>query len=109
MPKYLVRVSIEREGVREILMKKTGTGLRAAVAKLNDALGGTVEAYYFAFGEDDVVGIAELPDNVSAAALSVAANAAGFVRLRITPLITVEEMDRAIEKSAGLPVPGRAA
>lgn len=108
MSKYLVRVSFNAEGARDLLTKKKGSGLRAAVAKLNEALGGRVEAYYFAFGEDDVVGIADLPDNMAAASLSVAANAAGLVRLKMTPLITVEEMDRAIEKSAALPVPGRA-
>ena len=59
-------------------------------------------------GQDDVIGIMDLPDNVAAASLSVAANAAGFVDVSITPLLTPEEMDKAIEKSGGLPVPGRA-
>jgi hypothetical protein len=48
-----------------------------------------------------------LPDNVAAVSLSVAANAAGFVDLSVTLLLTPDEMDKAIEKSAGLPVPGR--
>jgi uncharacterized protein with GYD domain len=108
MSKYLVRVSFKPEGLRQVLTKAKGTGLRAAVAKLVEAAGGKLEAWYFAFGEDDVVAILDLPDNVAAASLSVAANAAGFINLSITPLLTPDEMDKAIEKSGGLPVPGRA-
>ena len=29
------------------------------------------------------------------------------VRFTLTPLVTVEEMDRAVEQSADLPVPGK--
>jgi hypothetical protein len=39
--------------------------------------------------------------------MSVAANTAGFVQLNVTPLITPEEMDRAVDKSGSLAVPGR--
>jgi len=39
--------------------------------------------------------------------VSVAANGTGAVDLAMTPLITPEEMDRAVEKSATLAVPGR--
>jgi hypothetical protein len=38
--------------------------------------------------------------------LSVATNAAGHVHLSITPLMTAEEMDQAIEKSAKYRPPG---
>ena len=107
MSKYLVRVSFKPEGIRQVLTKAKATGLKAAVAKLVEAAGGKLEAWYFAFGEDDVIAILDLSDNVAAASLSVAANAAGFINLRITPLLTPGEMDKAIEKSSGLPVPGR--
>ena len=108
MSKYLVRVSFKPEGIRQVLTKAKATGLRSAVVKLVEAVGGKLEAWYFAFGEDDVIAIMDLSDNVAAASLSVAANSAGFVNLSITPLLTPEEMDKAIEKSGGLPVPGRA-
>jgi uncharacterized protein with GYD domain len=108
MPKYLVRVSFKSEGIRQVLTKAKATGLRGAVGKLVEAAGGKMEAWYFAFGDDDVVALLDLPDNVSAASLSVAANAAGFINLRVTPLLTADEMDKAIERSAALPVPGRA-
>lgn len=91
-----------------MLTKAKASGLRAAVVKLVEAAGGKLEAWYFAFGEDDLVAILDLSDNVAAASLSVAANAAGFINLRVTPLLTPDEMDKAIEKSGKLPVPGRA-
>jgi uncharacterized protein with GYD domain len=58
-----------------------------------------------AFGQDDGIAIYDLPDNVTAASLSIAANAVGHVHLSITPLVTVEEMDQAIAKSAKYRVP----
>lgn len=50
--------------------------------------------------------VAEFPDNVSAAAGSLAANAAGVAHVKATALITLEEMDRAAQKSEGLRPPG---
>lgn len=64
-----------------------------------------MEALYFAFGETDVFVIADLPDNVSAAALSLTANSAGPVNAKFTVLITPEEMDQPAQKSAGLRPP----
>ena len=40
--------------------------------------------------------IADLPDNVAASALSLAASATGLVRTRTTALLTVEETDKAL-------------
>jgi hypothetical protein len=49
--------------------------------------------------------IIDLPDNVSAAAISFVNNSAGNVRAIYTPLITVEEMDQAIDKATTLASP----
>lgn len=108
MAKYLARVSLNADGARAVRHDK-GSGRRAAVTKMYEAAGGKVEAFYFAFGADDVIVIGDFPDNVSAVAVSLAANSAGPARVSLTPLITVEEMDRAVDKAAKLPspVPGR--
>jgi len=105
MPKYLTRVSFTREGVKG-LQKEKATHRKQAVAKLVESAGGKLEAFYFAFGQDDGIAIYDLPDNVTAASFSIASNAAGQVHLSITPLLTVEEMDQAIDKSAKLHPPG---
>ena len=105
MPKYMTRVSFTTEGVKG-LQKEKPTQRRAAVAKLLESAGGKLETFYFAFGQDDGIAIYDLPDNVTAAALSVAANAAGHVHLSITPLMTAEEMDEAVDKSSKSRPPG---
>jgi uncharacterized protein with GYD domain len=54
------------------------------------------------------VATADYPDAASATAVSLVRNSTGVVRVSMTPLITVEEMDRAVEKAATLPSPGPA-
>src|SRR5271169_6510934 len=106
MPKFLARVTLNAEGVR-LLRQDKGSGRRAAVTRAVEAAGGKVEAFYFAYGQDDII-IADYPDAASATAVSLVGNSTGVVRVSMTPLITVEEMDRAVDKAATLPSPGAA-
>lgn len=106
MPKYLIQASYTAEGVKG-LQKDKASGRRKAVHDSVEALGGKLEALYYAFGEDDVIVILDLPDNVGAAALALAVSASGLVRLRTTPLLTVEETDKALQKSVTYRAPGR--
>ena len=50
--------------------------------------------------------IADMADNASAAALSLAVSAAGLVKTTVTPLLTVEEVDTALKKSVAYRPPG---
>ena len=97
MPKYLFQGSYSQQGLNGML-KEDGSKRREAAEKLIKGTGGRLEAYYYAFGSDDFVIIAELPSNVDAAALSLAVNASGAVQSRITVLITPEEADQATKK-----------
>lgn len=107
MPKYLVRASYTAEGLQG-LQKDKASGRKAAVSKALENLGGKLECIYFAFGEDDVLVIFDLPDNVAAARLAVAVGASGLVRTRTTPLLTVEEADQALgAPDIGFRAPGR--
>ena len=105
MPKYLFHGSYQPEGTKG-LMKEGATQRRANLESLIKQQGGRLEAFYFTFGDADVVGIAELPDNVTAAALSLAINASGVVAVKTTVLLTVEEMDQATKKQVGYRPPG---
>ena len=105
MPKFLMQVSFTRDGIAG-LAKEGGTKRRQAVQQFFSAVGGKLEALYFAFGDTDVFAVADFPDNVSAAAISLAANAAGAVHVNATVLITPEEMDHAAQKSQDLRPPG---
>jgi uncharacterized protein with GYD domain len=66
-----------------------------------ERMGGTLDGFWFAFGEFDVVAIITMPDNVSAAALSMAVAAAGaFKSGKTTPLLTNTEGLEAMKRAA---------
>ncbi len=71
------------------------------------SIGGTQEAYYFAFGEDDVVAIFDLPDDEAAAALSIAVNAGGAAKATVTKLLTAEQVDEAFKRTVAYRPPGQ--
>jgi len=106
MPKYLCQVSYTPEGLQG-LMKDGASGRRAAVKAAAKSAGGKVESMYFAFGADDVIVILDFPDNIAAARMATAVSASGVVSLITTPLLTVEEMDKALAKSAKYKAPGQ--
>lgn len=106
MPKYLVQASYTADGVQGLL-KDGGSKRRAAAEQAIKGLGGTLETFYYAFGDTDVFAIADAPDNQSAAAVSLAVTASGALRAKITVLMTPEEMDQATKKSVSYRPPGR--
>ena len=105
MPKYLIQASYTTEGIQG-LVKDSASGRRADVQAAVKALGGKVEAFYYAFGADDVVIIQDLPSNVAAAALGLSTSGSGAVRVRTTPLLTVEDVDNALEVRTEYRAPG---
>jgi uncharacterized protein with GYD domain len=105
MPKYLVEARYTAEGAKGLL-REGGSGRRAAIAKTVESVGGKLEAAYFAFGDVDVYIIVDLPDNISAAAVSLAANQTGFIASKTIVLMTPEEMDQATKKTIGFRPPG---
>ena len=105
MPKYLIQASYSAEGVKGLL-KDGGSKRRAAAEAAIKGLGGKLDAFYFAFGDTDVFALADAPDNVSAAAVSLAVSASGAVHTKITVLLTPEEMDQATQKSVSYRPPG---
>lgn len=106
MPKYLIQASYTAEGVQG-LVKDGAAGRRAVVQAATKAAGGKLEAFYYAFGEHDAVIIVDLPDNVTAAALCLTTAGTGAVRIKTTPLLTIEEVDKAIEVKIKYRAPGQ--
>ena len=106
MPKYLVEARYTVEGTKG-LVREGGSGRRAAVAKTIESVGGKVEALYFAFGDVDVYVIVDVPDNVSAAAVSLAANQSGAIVSKTIVLLTPEEMDKSVQKPVSFRPPGQ--
>ena len=62
-------------------------------------LGGKIDDMYFAFGDVDVYLIADLPDNVSAAAVALAVNHSGGATVKTVVLMTLDEVDKACHKT----------
>jgi uncharacterized protein with GYD domain len=94
------------EGAKGIA-REGGTARRAAVEKAVTALGGKLEAFYFAFGATDAYVIVDLPDNATAAALALAVGQSGLASTRTTVLLTMEEADAATKKNVVYRGPGR--
>jgi uncharacterized protein with GYD domain len=105
MPKYLFQASYTPEGVAGI-RAQGGSSRRDAVAATAEGLGGSVESFYFAFGESDVVTVIDLPDNEAATAIALTVNASGAVTVKTTVLLTPEEVDAAAQRSVDYRPPG---
>ena len=97
MGKYLFEATYAPGGAQGLL-KEGGVSRRATIDKMVKDIGGTMEAFYFAFGDTDVFVIMDLPDDASATALALTIGATGTVKIRTTVLITPETVDDAIKK-----------
>ena len=106
MSRYLIEVSYTREGIQGV-MKEGGSSRKDLVGKMLADLGGSLEAFYFAFGKDDVIVLADLPDNTTAAAVGMAVGASGGATTRTTVLLTPEEIDAAGHKTVAYRAPGK--
>ena len=107
MPRYLVQASYTVDGLKGIL-KKGGSSRKAAVEQMIQGMGGTMETFYFAFGGDDVVAIADLPDDASMTAVSLGVIASGAITgFKTTVLITPETVDEATKKTVSYRPPGQ--
>jgi uncharacterized protein with GYD domain len=93
------------EGAKGIV-KGGGTDRRTTIDKLASEMGGRMESFDFAFGEDDVFTTIELPDNKAAAAVALAVNASGAAKVRTVVLLTPEEIDAAADHRVSYRPPG---
>ena len=105
MPKYLFRSRLSPEGLQGVL-KEGATSRLTALRELFTSVGGSLESAYWAFGDDDFIVIAELPDNVAAAAASSRVAATGVGSVSTTVLLTAAEVDEAAGRSVTYRAPG---
>ena len=106
MSKFLIQANYVGEGLKG-LMKEGGTKRRETVAQVIEGMGGKLESFYYAFGDFDVLGIADMPDNVSAVAFSMMINASGAVQGKTVVLLSPEEIDQATKKTVNYRPPGK--
>src|SRR3954464_7086460 len=92
MPKYLFKARFTGEAIQAVMT--AGASARRAVADdLAKRLGGAVESYHFAFGDDDAYVICDLPDNKAAATVARTGSSSGRVSVTTVALLTVDEVD----------------
>jgi len=90
MSKYLVQVGYTAEAWTA--MSREPQKVVERVRPSAEALGGTIESLFFCFGDYDLVGVVEFPDNRTAGAWSMAVSSGGDVRaFKTTSLLTIEE------------------
>jgi uncharacterized protein with GYD domain len=98
MPYFCHQVSYTKEAWAR-LMANPQDRLEAVRAPI-EKLGGKVHTSFFAFGPYDVLAITEMPDNISAAAISIAFAAGGAVQhIQTTPLMTAAQMIESLRKA----------
>ena len=105
MPRFLIEGNYTNDGTKGLL-QEGGSRRRETVTKLIEGMGGSVEAFYYSFGERDVIVIYSAPDDATALALSMAVNQTGKVRLTTHPLLSVEDVDQAAKKTVAYRPPG---
>jgi uncharacterized protein with GYD domain len=106
MGKYLFHGSFSTEGLRGVT-KEGGSGRTQAVKTLAESLGGSLESYYFAFGDDSYFVVVDLPNDEAAAACAIAVGASGAVSNSTIKLLTPEQVDAAVKLSPKYRAPGQ--
>jgi uncharacterized protein with GYD domain len=105
MAKYLIEASYTPEGIKGV-QSAGGSSRVAAVKAALEGLGGSLESFYFGFGDHDAYVIGDLPDNEAATAVAIAVGASGGATVKTTVLLTPEEVDAAAQKSVDYRAPG---
>ena len=106
MPKFLLEVNYTLDGVKG-LKAEGGSARVAAATELIEGLGGTIESFYFAFGDPDVFLVVDMPDNASVAAAALTVTASGGVTARTVALLTPADLDAAAKKQPTYRPPGK--
>ncbi len=106
MGKYMFHGSYTAEGTRGV-MREGGTARVTTVEAAIRSVGGRLEFFYFGFGKDSFYTIVDLPDNTSAAALSMAVAAGGGATVSTVVLLTPAEVDAAAKITSTYRAPGQ--
>jgi uncharacterized protein with GYD domain len=97
MPKYLIKASYTQAGAKGVA-GEGGSSRRDAVKAVCDSVGGSLESFYFAFGEVDVYTVVDLPDEEAAIAIAIAVNGSGGATIETVPLVAPETVDAAAKR-----------
>jgi uncharacterized protein with GYD domain len=101
MAKYLVLFNMTGETIQRFVAKPSDRA--AVVRRLAESVGGGLDCYYWMFGQYDGMGIFDMPDSHTVAALSLAATSSGaFARFETHELIETSDLTRIAERAQGI-------
>lgn len=101
MAYYLLQVAYTSESFASQM--KNPQNVVERTKSVIESLGGKLLSTYYAFGEYDLIQTMECPDSVSAAAVAMVAAAGGALKAtKITPLLSVDEGQKALKKAAAI-------
>jgi len=99
--RYLVLFSLTGETIRRFVAKPSDRA--AVIRELAETVGGSLESYYWMFGQYDGVGVFELPDSHTMAAVSLAATSSGaFTHFETHELIEAGDLAAIAERAKGI-------
>lgn len=88
-------------------MEAGGTSRAKAVERAVNGVGGSLESFYFAFGDDDVYVIVDIPTHAAAVAMAAAVSTSGAVSSYETVvLLSPSEVDEAMNVTVDYTPPG---
>ena len=93
MPKYMYSGSYTKEGAAGLL-REGGKARKEEAERIAEAMGGSMEAYYWSYGEMDFFMIVDVPQAM-AIKFYLHVGASGVFNGKLTPIITVEDMEEA--------------
>jgi GYD domain len=102
--RYFFKAVYTAEGMKDLRMRGA-TALGENVAKFDASVGCRLEVWYFDYTESANYGFVDCPSEIAMATIAATANAAGFVHLTMTPVLTPREMDEALAKSQSIRPP----
>ena len=105
MAKYLFYGSYTPEGFKGLVEEGGSPRIEAARQALG-SVGGSLEAFYFSFGERDFYIIVDLPDDQTATAVTLAGNVSGTFNIHGVPLLTAEQLDQVVAQAVDFRPPG---
>ena len=95
MAKYVVLINWTDKGIAEV---KDTTARAKKAQDMAKSLGGTLETLYWTLGRYDIVGIADMPDDETAALFGAKVGGLGTVRTETLRAFTASEINSILGK-----------
>ena len=106
MAKYLIKANYNSDGTAG-LAAKGGSARRDAVGAMVADAGGSIDCFYYAWGETDAYLVVDMPSDEAILGIALSVNKSGTTTITTTPLLTPEQIDAAAGSAPGYTPPGK--